>query len=143
VVGLAATHPLRALRKQVTLVDYNVTKQSRLNNKVLGKAKRGGLWMEPASPLCDVTCADGSKYRLYSCVRGHLLEINERLVTHPELLVSRTNSEGYLGIINPKHLEQESVADKLLDEAAYRTLRADLLRQLEQQETAQPAPAAS
>jgi len=124
VIGIAPTHPIIRLRKQVSVVDYNVTKQSRLQNKVYGKGKKGGLWMEPLSPLCDVTCSDGSKYRLYSCIRGHLLEVNENLVQRPELLSSSTYStEGYLGIVNPKHVEQETVLEKLVPLEVYRNVR--------------------
>lgn len=101
-------------------MDYNVTKQSRLANKVYGKGKKGALWLEPMSPLCDVTCSDGSKYRLYSCVRGHLLEVNENLVVRPELLSSRAATEGYLAIVSPKGRDADAATSMgLLSQEAY------------------------
>lgn len=120
---MAPSHPILRHAKVVSLVDYNVTKQSRLQNKVVGKGKKGGIWLEPQSPLCDVTCTDGSKYRFYSCIRGHLLEVNENLVAKPDTLRAKAASDGYLAIINPKFNDIPTITEKLLLPEAFERLR--------------------
>jgi hypothetical protein len=120
---MAPSHPIVRQAKTVSFVDYNVTKQSRLQNKVVGKGKKGGIWLEPMSPLCDVSCTDGSKYRFYACIRGHLLEVNENLIAKPEVFRFKAASDGYLAIINPKHMDLPSITEKLLAPDAYRQLR--------------------
>lgn len=120
---MAPSHPIIRQGKVVSLVDYNVTKQNRLQNKVVGKSKKGGIWLEPLSPLCDVTCTDGSKYRFYSCIRGHLLEVNENLIAKPDMLRTKAASDGYLAIINPKFNDFPSITEKLLSPEAFQQLR--------------------
>lgn len=120
---MAPSHPILRQGKTVSLVDYNVTKQSRLQNKVVGKGKKGGIWLEPMSPLCDVTCSDGSKYRFYACIRGHLLEINENLVAKADTLRAKAASDGYLAIINPKFNDLPTITEKLLTPEAYQQMR--------------------
>ncbi len=44
--------------------------------------------MEPNTPLCQVTCSDGTVYTLVSCVRGRLIEVNMQLLSDPSLLTT-------------------------------------------------------
>jgi hypothetical protein len=60
VIGVAASHPLRdPAGPKVTAV---VFRKDLLSNKPSGKKKIGASWMNELSPLCDVTCDDGSTY---------------------------------------------------------------------------------
>lgn len=102
-------------------VDFAVTKQSRLDNKVRGTKKRGGIWLDVNSPLCEVTCANGSKFKIFATLRGHLLEINRRLVDTPQLLTEKPLTEGYVAIIRPKNGE---TFQHLLTLEAYQTRQA-------------------
>ena len=88
IIGLAASHSIPRLGKQVASINYNVGKVDRLQNQVQGKRKKGGIWMEVSSPLCEIKCTDGSEFLVLACVRGHLIEINRRLVDDPSLLSS-------------------------------------------------------
>jgi hypothetical protein len=41
-------------------------------------------------------------FLIYSCMNAKLIEINERLLTNPELLQTKPETEGYLAILLPK-----------------------------------------
>ncbi|XP_033103178.1 protein Abitram-like [Anneissia japonica] len=87
ILTIAASHPIIRDRKTVTNVDFQVTpKMNRLDNKVSGKSKKGGQWLNPSSPLCCITCEDETKFTMYSCIRGKLAEVNEKLIASPNLL---------------------------------------------------------
>ena len=42
--------------------------------------------MEESTILCEITCDDGSVYKIAACIRARLLEVNLRLLEEPELL---------------------------------------------------------
>jgi glycine cleavage system H lipoate-binding protein len=71
------------------------------------------------SRLCDVICDDGSRYKVRSSIKGHLLEMNERLKEEPHLLNSKASTEGFIAIIRPKKEEETKVCSKLLTEEKY------------------------
>jgi len=52
--------------------------------------------MQEAMKLCDVTCADGSMYSFFACVKGHLIEVNKRLADDPTLLQRKVMWVGVL-----------------------------------------------
>lgn len=67
VVCLAPSHPVvRKTEIDVTKVNYRVNERlDRTENKVVGKRKRGAQWLNPLSPLCIISCSDGSEYTAY------------------------------------------------------------------------------
>jgi len=71
-------------------------KLDRSNNRVSGKRKRGAQWLNPSSPLCLIYCSDGSQYTVYCGVRASLVEMNDRLLSNPDLLLRRYKTEGYV-----------------------------------------------
>ncbi|XP_078353274.1 protein Abitram-like isoform X1 [Oculina patagonica] len=122
VITVAPSHPVLKC-KQITNVNFQVsTKVNRLDNKVSGKGKKGAQHLQPDSLICEVTCASGAKYSLYSCIRGKLVEVNEELVSKPQLLLEKPETEGYLAVVLPKltenildgHLTKDKY-DKLLE----------------------------
>jgi hypothetical protein len=88
IVGLAASHSIVKERKSVVAINYDVGGTDRSQNQVKGKRKKGGIWLEVNSLLCEIRCADGYEYRVRACVRGHLLEVNPRLQHDLSLLSS-------------------------------------------------------
>ena len=54
---------------------------------------QGAQMLDSRSLLCFVTCTDGSTYTLRSCIKGGLIEANEQLVDHPELLTQKVPAE--------------------------------------------------
>ena len=88
----APSHPILKDGKSVTKVDFKVNpNMDRLANKVSGKAKKGAQMLDSRSLLCFVTCTDGSTYTLRSCIKGGLIEANDQLVEHPELLAQKVS----------------------------------------------------
>lgn len=120
-VTLAPSHPVYSPGKTVTEVSFKVTlKCDRANNKVSGKRKRGAQWLNPESPLCIITMSDGEKYTVHSGIRGNLIEVNENLLKHPQLLTEKPETEGHIAIIMMKLQERDSFTDKLLNETQYK-----------------------
>ncbi|KAK8962126.1 hypothetical protein KSP40_PGU017409 [Platanthera guangdongensis] len=85
VIGIAPTHRALSEEKGVSSIDFNVGKSDRSEIKVTGKRKRNAQHLHPDSALCNV-CANGSFYIVRCCVKGSLLEVNNRLIKHPDLL---------------------------------------------------------
>eukprot|EP01113_Clastostelium_recurvatum_P041271 TRINITY_DN6529_c0_g1_i1.p1 TRINITY_DN6529_c0_g1~~TRINITY_DN6529_c0_g1_i1.p1 ORF type:complete len:201 (-),score=31.12 TRINITY_DN6529_c0_g1_i1:192-770(-) len=131
VVGVAPGHPIIAEKKRVKKVNFDITNKSRLDNKVVGKGKKGGLWLDADTPLCTIECDDGSLYTLRCCIRGSLLEVNDRLVHQPTLIGGSGSgsgsgdgggggvggdlslTEGFLAIVMPKKDEMDDVTKGL------------------------------
>ena len=76
------------------------------------------------SRLCDVVCDDGSRYRIRACMKGYLLELNQRVKDDPGLLHSRTMTEGYIAVLQPKREDEDKVSVGLLNEEMYRARQA-------------------
>ncbi|GIY64673.1 protein Abitram [Caerostris darwini] len=101
-ITLGPEHPI--LKENIDVVsvkfisDRNV---DRLSNKVSGKFKKGGQRLSEKSVLCTVKCSNECEYKIYSCVSGTLVEVNENLINNPNLLKEKPWAEGYIGIILP------------------------------------------
>ncbi|KAG1699806.1 hypothetical protein DVH05_012698 [Phytophthora capsici] len=119
VVGVAETHPVM----QEDLVSVEFT-QSVLDSRVTGKKKKGGRFMMPDTVLAVLKCKSGREFKLYSCIRGALIEVNERLQREPELLKQKHQSDGYLVIIQPKKVEVAEIQESLLSKDEYKQFRA-------------------
>ena len=63
-------------------------------NRVSGKRKRGAHWLNGTTPICIITCNDGSKYTIHAGTRGSLVEINDKLQTEPLLLQQAYETNG-------------------------------------------------
>mmetsp|Transcript_3256 Transcript_3256/g.9938 ORF Transcript_3256/g.9938 Transcript_3256/m.9938 type:complete len:193 (+) Transcript_3256:72-650(+) len=117
VVGLAPSHPVRTSAvKRPLKVTF---RDGILSNKPSGKKKIGASWMTEYSRLADIECADGSSYVVYACVRGNLYEVNHRLLDHPELLLEKGDTDGYVAIFMPKRDEKKTVTKELLTREQY------------------------
>jgi hypothetical protein len=80
------------------------------------------------SRLCDVVCDDGSRYRIRACMKGYLLELNQRIKDDPGLLHSRTMTEGYVAVLQPKREDEDKVSVGLLNEEMYRARQAKRIK---------------
>lgn len=100
-VTLSENHQLIKCRSTViTSVDYQVTnKLNRQDNKVVGKGKRGAQVIMPESILCRIKSADGTEFRVRGCIKGKLVEMNERLVDSPEVLNQSGSNPAYIAIL--------------------------------------------
>ncbi|KAK1948602.1 Protein Simiate [Phytophthora citrophthora] len=144
VVGVAETHPV--MQEELVSVEFT---QSVLDSRVTGKKKKGGRFMMPDTVLAVLKCKSGREFKLYSCIRGALIEVNERLQREPELLKQKVSlssakknlsvhvllantrwgllqhqSDGYLVIIQPKKVEVAEIQESLLSKDEYKQFRA-------------------
>ncbi|XP_021815693.1 protein Simiate [Prunus avium] len=122
VIGLAPTHVAFKDEGGITAVDFNVGKSDRSGIKVTGKRKKNAQHLESNSALCKV-CSKDATYIVRCCVKGSLLEVNDRLIKQPELLNSAADREGYIAIIMPKPADWLKVKDSLLGLEEYKKLR--------------------
>eukprot|EP00262_Sarcandra_glabra_P013445 TRINITY_DN3724_c0_g1_i1.p1 TRINITY_DN3724_c0_g1~~TRINITY_DN3724_c0_g1_i1.p1 ORF type:complete len:210 (-),score=29.71 TRINITY_DN3724_c0_g1_i1:289-918(-) len=122
VIGLAPTHVALTEKGGVTAVDFNVGKSDRSEMKVSGKRKKNAQHLEPNSALCKVFAND-SFYIVRCCVKGSLLEVNDRLIKQPALLNSSAAREGYIAIIMPKPADWLKIKNSLINHEDYKRLR--------------------
>ncbi|XP_062098264.1 uncharacterized protein LOC133804124 [Humulus lupulus] len=122
VIGLATTHVAFKDEGGITAVDFNVGKSNRSEMKVTGKRKKNAQLLEPNSALCKVFTKDNS-YIVRCCVKGSLLEVNDKLIKQPQLLNSLADREGYIAIIMPKPADWLKVKDSLMGSEEYKKLK--------------------
>ncbi|TMW90555.1 hypothetical protein EJD97_015554 [Solanum chilense] len=127
IIGLAPTHIAFKDEGGVTSVDFNVGKSDRSGIKVSGKRKKNAQHFESNTALCKACTKDGS-YIVRCCVKGSLLEVNDRLLKQPELLNSSADREGYIAIIMPRPADWIKAKTTLLGIEEYRELRKDTLQ---------------
>ncbi|PIN07636.1 putative glycine cleavage system H protein [Handroanthus impetiginosus] len=125
VIGLVPTHVVFKDKGGIVSVDFNVGKADRSGIKVTGKRKKNAQHFESNTALCKV-CTRDSSYIVRCCVKGSLLEVNERLIKQPELLNEMAEREGYIAIIMPKPGDWLKAKASLLDFEQYRELRPGL-----------------
>lgn len=85
-IGVAESHPL--MREKIERVEFTTNV---LDSRVTGKKKKGGSFMLPHTIVCHVHCTGGVEFVLRSCIRGTLLEFNERLLEQPSLLQDKVS----------------------------------------------------
>ncbi|XP_052682304.1 protein Abitram-like [Crassostrea angulata] len=124
IVTVAEWHPLLREKKTISQISYDVEGVNRMDNKISGKGKRGAQLLTPSSPLCEVTCTDGSKYIITCGVRGQLIEVNETLLKSPDLLSLKPQTEGYIAIVLPKLGDFEGTTKNLLSKDEYIKIRS-------------------
>ncbi|XP_047078849.1 protein Abitram-like [Lolium rigidum] len=122
VVGLAPAHAALKEEGGITAVDFNVGKTDRSEIKVTGKRKRNAQHLQENSVLCKVAATDKS-FVVRCCVKGSLLEVNDRLIKQPNLLNTSADREGYIAIFMPKPADWLKIKDKFLSFEDYKNLR--------------------
>ncbi|KAG7169033.1 Abitram-like [Homarus americanus] len=104
------------------MISYDVGKFNRLDNQVSGKGKRGAQLMGLQSPVCIISCVDGTKYTVLAGVQGKLVEVNERLLSYPQLVSDHPDAEGYLAVVLPPLRNGDFMRSKLFTEEQYKEL---------------------
>ncbi|XP_058219679.1 uncharacterized protein LOC131330200 isoform X3 [Rhododendron vialii] len=123
VIGLAPTHLAFKDEGGVKAVDFNVGKSDRSGMKVTGKRKKNAQHFESNTALCKVCTKDDTSYIVRCCIKGSLLEVNDRLIKQPSLLNSVADREGYIAIIMPKPADWLKTKPMLLGIDEYKKLR--------------------
>ncbi|KAG6553487.1 hypothetical protein Mapa_004399 [Marchantia paleacea] len=107
---------------EITGVDYNVGKTSRAEIKAVGKRKKNAQVLEGNSVLCKVLAGE-IFFLIRCCVRGTLLEVNNRLIKEPHLIAQRPDTEGYIAIMMPRPEDWKKAQASLLTKEQYRERR--------------------
>ena len=102
-VTLAKSHAIFKKGAVIKKVNFKVgEKLDRTNNKVSGKKKHGGQRVDEHSILCLVECEDDSLYTIRAGVKGKLVEVNEPLIENPNLLMTKSETDGYIAVVLQK-----------------------------------------
>ncbi|KAL1190077.1 hypothetical protein V5N11_033381 [Cardamine amara subsp. amara] len=119
VIGLAPTHIAFKDEGGITNIDFNVGKSDRSVLKVSGKRKKNALRSESNTALCKVSTAKDT-YIVRCCVKGSLLEVNDRLIKQPQLLNASADREGYIAIIMPRPTDWTKNKESLITLEEYK-----------------------
>ncbi|KAM3961173.1 LOW QUALITY PROTEIN: protein Abitram [Aphomia sociella] len=99
-------------------INFLIGKIDRLSNSVKGR-KKGGQLLVPNSVICKVDYNDGESFDVPCCMKGTLIEVNEELVKHPELLKEMPDSSGFIAIILSSIAVSEATKSELLTHEEY------------------------
>lgn len=94
-------------------------KIDRSKNTVKGKGKKGGMILQADSTLALLAAKTGEVYKVPSCVRSKLVEVNTEVSEHPELLANLPEGEGYFAIVLPKPEHCEEIKASLMTQEQY------------------------
>ena len=119
VIGLAASHAAHS--KGIASVNFDIGNCDRSQNQVKGKKKKGGMNLSPTTVLAEVTCSDNSKYKVLSCVKGRLIEVNSSLDNN----LARFPIDGYnyIAVVLCKPEIADTIKDTLTSEEDYLTMK--------------------
>lgn len=108
VVCLSPQHPAVVEGSEVVQVEFRPA-----SRQVVGKKKRGGVFLEPDSRLATITTKTGISYTAHAAVRGILVETNLQLREKPGLVSSHPLTNGYLAVVLPRPTERNTATDHL------------------------------
>lgn len=126
-VGLAPSHPALQPPRRVTAVRFDGGKRDLSKSEVKGKRKRGGAFMGNHDRLCEVECDDGTSYTLRACVRGSLVEVNERLVQNPQLLHGPL-ADAFVAVLIPKEADRITGDKAIIQERLLERIASDRIQ---------------
>ncbi|XP_037953740.1 protein Abitram [Teleopsis dalmanni] len=116
-ICLAPEHP--ALKEGISSINFDIGNINRSKNSVKGKGKKGGMVLQADSTLALLTTVTGKTYKIPSCVRSKLIEVNTNLVNNPSLFSTAKEGEDYLAIVLPKPEHCDEIKEGLLTQTQY------------------------
>lgn len=116
-ICLAPSHP--AYTEGVESISFDVGNVDRSQNVVKGKAKKGGMILQAETTLALLKTNSGKTYKIPSCIRGKLVEVNTALITDPKLLERVPEGAGYFAILLPKIDNCDGIKASLLTQEQY------------------------
>ena len=91
---------------------------------IRGKKKRGAKTLQENSGLCWLVDEAGMYWIARACVRGKLIETNERLAKEPTLCTRFPTASGFLAIISAAPADMQRLRETGMSREAYEALRA-------------------
>lgn len=123
ICSLAPSHPILD-KTQFKIEKIEFIQQ--VNEEMSGKHKNNAKNLNVLQALCRITCIKlntepivSAKFTIYSCMNAKLIEINEKLLTEPELLQNKPETHGFLAILFPKLDDINKQLSDLLTESEY------------------------
>lgn len=86
-------------------------------------AKRGAMNLQSTSSIAIIKCHDNSEYKIFSCVPGKLVEVNERLLTNVDLL--KKEGDGYIAVVLPKPENCDNIRQSMKSEDEYNDMNRE------------------
>ncbi|XP_017768858.1 PREDICTED: protein Simiate [Nicrophorus vespilloides] len=121
-LSLAENHPIMKEKKPIKRINFEIDdKIDRLKNSASGKGKKGAQKLAPDSIICYVE-TETESYPVYSCIKGKLIEINEKLIENPNLLVEKPVNEGYIALLLPVLSLYSTFKESMLSKEKYLAL---------------------
>eukprot|EP00471_Norrisiella_sphaerica_P002974 CAMPEP_0184483746 /NCGR_PEP_ID=MMETSP0113_2-20130426/5423_1 /TAXON_ID=91329 /ORGANISM="Norrisiella sphaerica, Strain BC52" /LENGTH=184 /DNA_ID=CAMNT_0026864333 /DNA_START=114 /DNA_END=668 /DNA_ORIENTATION=+ len=121
VIGLAPSHPIFREKKRIERFQC----EDRVaTNKVHGKRKRGGQSCQPNTCIGIIHCTDRTTYPVRACVNGKLVELNDQILSSPNLLIEDARCNGFVCIIIQSKRQKATLTDTLLTKEEYTKLRS-------------------
>jgi hypothetical protein len=131
VCTIAPSHPLlNSSKYKINKIEFI----QNVNEQMSGKHKHKAKNVNFLQPLCRVICTDlqpeqqnedkkdedeEKTFIIYCSLNAKLLEINERLIENPNLLQTKSSTEGYLVILMPKLDDLKDQLSKLITHEDY------------------------
>merc|ERR1711935_349876 len=130
-VGLSHRHHLIANQFKIAKIEYPGIKNTDMTKVVKGKKKKGGVITGLKTLICNITCENGQVFEVKSIIHGSLIEVNERIIHDPEILLKYPESDGYICILNQARNQKKIETLKhLVHEKEYLTLGDEYYNEL-------------
>eukprot|EP01137_Pigoraptor_chileana_P030396 Opistho-2@16898 len=123
VIGLAPSHPIVQGQLAIKEVVFD-RKKKKQQDRAPGE-KKVIVNVFPDSVLCDIVCDNGLVFPVYAVLPGELMDKNAGLLTNPQLITSKTSTDGYIGIVAPKAADLRKETASFLSPADYERWRAE------------------
>jgi hypothetical protein len=115
VLMLSDRHPIIAQ----SLPIESIQSLAGINQSMSGKSKRGADYVQPNKLLYRIRCLNGSIFTICASIKGRLVELNDALITTPQLLQRWPQGDGYLAILIPSLKDGEHNIKALMTEQEY------------------------
>lgn len=117
IITLAPSHPV--FKRKILKIDYVIGNVDRTKNKISGKGKKGGQYLQENSIICKIICEDEYVYKVKSYIKGKLIEVNENILQDPSLFLRAPCAEGFLAITLPNITQIDMWKNKYLTKEQY------------------------
>ena len=114
-ISIASSHV--AFKKGIESINYDIGNSDRSQNQAKGKHKKGAMNLQKDTALAIIKTKDGSEYKVFSCVGGKLLEVNEQL--KEDLKKLEMEGHGYVAVVLPKVANTGKEKGLLINENDY------------------------
>lgn len=124
-ISLAPEHP--AYSNGIASLNFDIGQTDRAKNTVKGKGKKGGMVLQHDSTLALLTTKSGEVYKIPSCVRSKLVEVNTTYSENPESLLTAEEGANYIAIVLPKPEHCEDIKASLMTQEQYDEYKKQLI----------------